>query len=262
MKKFEPKQLLMIDANNLCYRVCWSHRHLTFQGQPVSLLYGFLKSLVWLKKKYSDWSFLIVWDYKSKRRIEESQKGVAEGIIPSAYKETRPDKQQGDVDDAIIDMFEQIDELRSILSMVDCQQVAVKDFEADDVIYTYAMLNRDAGGKSLIVTSDKDYYQMLLDDSVAVFDVMKRNFWTKEKVIEEHGVSLNNGLISVRSQVTVRITLSVQMVGETQPRRNTLKSMEALKVLLKGFGKRSVSTRFLRISIEDIRKARIPKTRF
>ena len=158
------KKLLFIDGNNMSYRTFWTHRHLSNKGVPVSLLYGFFKSLSILKKTHPEYKIVIVWDSKSARRIAESTAATEKGIIPSPYKATR-----GERNEDFKSMFEQMDILKEGLQFTNVQQVHMSGYEADDVIYSYCKSANPDDTDVLVITSDKDYYQAI-QDNVRILD--------------------------------------------------------------------------------------------
>lgn len=181
-------KLLLIDGNNLCYRVFWTHKQLASEidGEtvPTGLLFGFLKSLISFRKKWPDHHPIIAWDGGYSRRRMESEEGVRQGIIPSAYKATRP--RGSEIPEEIQDMFSQMDELKEMLKCVQGQQVWLRGFEADDLICTYAKRNEAQGGTNIIISSDADFYQLLSDNTI-IYDAMKREKWTRERFVLEFG---------------------------------------------------------------------------
>jgi len=169
-------KLLLIDANNLCHRVHWTHKDLTYKGTPVSVLYGFFRSLISFKKRFPDCFTVVVWDGGSKRRKEESKKAVEQKIIPSHYKANR---KKEEISEELQCIFDQVDILKKVLLKVRVFQVSIEGYEADDIIHTYARQNSKAGGESVIITSDHDFYQ-LLDENTCIYDAMKQETWTQE----------------------------------------------------------------------------------
>jgi len=179
------EKLLLIDGNNLAFRVAWSHRDLSYQGTPVAVLFGFFKSLIRFKRDFQDYFTIVVWDAGHDRRDQESLRGVQEGIIDSAYKANRHKEEE--LPPEVQSVLDQISQLREeALPLVKVLQAEVAGCEADDVIYTYAMNNIAAGGQTTIVTSDKDYYQ-LLGKGVSLYDAMKDEIWNRKKFVEEFG---------------------------------------------------------------------------
>ncbi len=65
--------------------------------------------------------------------------------------------------------------------------IEMLDYEADDLIATYARLAREAGARVTIVSSDKDLMQLVSDD-VDMLDTMKMKTIRHAEVIEKFGV--------------------------------------------------------------------------
>jgi DNA polymerase-1 len=65
--------------------------------------------------------------------------------------------------------------------------IEVEDFEADDIIATYARQAREAGGRVTIISSDKDLMQ-LVGGGVEMFDAMKNVRLGPDEVVEKFGV--------------------------------------------------------------------------
>jgi len=178
-----PK-LLLIDGNNMCHRVFWTNQTLSHKGKGTGVLFGFFKQLIHLHKSYPDHFRIIVWDRGYARRLEESQKAVEAGIIPSAYKANR-EKNKPELED----MFEQMNQLRdSVLDMIRCVQVSEKGVEADDIIYTYTKYVQKWHGEAVVVSSDNDFFQALAP-GVTIYDAMKKEVWTEERFNVEVGFS-------------------------------------------------------------------------
>jgi len=175
---------VFIDGNNLAYRVAYTHRPLMYNDKPVSLLYGFYRNLISLRKQYPDSFFCLVWDGGYDRRKSESEKGVEDGIIASGYKSNR--RIASEVPIEVIHMKMQQPELEESLANVRLLQLRVTGCEADDVIYTY--VKRNKGKEITVITSDKDYYQMLWD-RVIVRDAMRDTNTTRDSFTEEYGFS-------------------------------------------------------------------------
>jgi len=66
--------------------------------------------------------------------------------------------------------------------------VEMKNYEADDLIATYARLAREAGARCTIVSSDKDLMQLVIDGKVELFDTMKNKRIGSAEVMEKFGV--------------------------------------------------------------------------
>ena len=181
-----PK-LLLIDGNNMSHRVFWTHQELQYKGRYTGVLFGFFKQLIYLRKKFPDHYMVIAWDRGYARRKAESQAGVAAGIIPSAYKEQR-ETARAEADPKKLEELEslntQMDQLRyEALPLIRCTQAIIDGTEADDIIYSYCQYAHKWGGQAIVVSSDKDFYQVLgIGPEISVHDAMKDELWTAERV--------------------------------------------------------------------------------
>jgi DNA polymerase-1 len=193
-----PK-LLLIDGNNMAHRVFWAKRKrkpdgtssasLSHKGREVDMLFGFMRQLIHLHKKYPHHFRVIVWDAGYERRLRESLEAVEQGLIPSAYKQPRKEAQDEKHDDPDhVSFREQMVELLDALELVRCVQVRIQGQEADDIIYTYARQYAEWEADSVVVSTDHDFYQ-ILDDNTRLYDAMKKELWTKQRFELEFGFS-------------------------------------------------------------------------
>ncbi|MGQ0740676.1 MAG: 5'-3' exonuclease, partial [Alphaproteobacteria bacterium] len=66
--------------------------------------------------------------------------------------------------------------------------VELPNYEADDLIATYARQAREKGARVTIVSSDKDLMQLVADGSIEMLDTMKNRRIATAEVIEKFGV--------------------------------------------------------------------------
>ncbi len=178
---------LLVDGNNLAVRAAFANDGLTNEdGVPTGVHFGVFQSLIFLKKKFIDHQFLIVWDGKSERRMRESKEGVSKKIITSAYKENRD---KGDaMPQPLKDFYSQAPFLQKGIGQTGIPQIRLSNYEADDVIASYSqILKNEKSNDVWVVTSDKDYWQ-ILDDNVSLWDGMKREETTKTSWMKEYGM--------------------------------------------------------------------------
>jgi DNA polymerase-1 len=183
-----PK-LLLIDGNNTCHKVFWamksSKQNLSYSGRAVEVVYGFFKQLISLHKDYPDYFRIVAWDRGYARRLAESEEAVKAGIIPSSYKATRHENDDAEKEEQLENLRVQMDEIYEGLKLVKGLQVAIAGVEADDIINTYVQTYRKWNGQFVVVSSDKDFYQ-LLGNGV----IIRRNesdIWNEERFRTESG---------------------------------------------------------------------------
>ncbi len=85
------------------------------------------------------------------------------------------------------DLRPQFKLIRDAVRAFDIPSIEQKDYEADDLIATYARLASEAGATTTIVSSDKDLMQ-LVGNGVTLYDTMKDKRIGREEVIEKFGV--------------------------------------------------------------------------
>jgi DNA polymerase-1 len=85
------------------------------------------------------------------------------------------------------DLRPQLKLIRDAVRAFDIPSIEQKDYEADDLIATYARLATEAGATTTIVSSDKDLMQ-LVGNGVSLYDTMKDKRIGREEVIEKFGV--------------------------------------------------------------------------
>lgn len=148
---------------------------------------GFLKMLRKLVDEMQPKAIYVVW---------ESGGSARRRSLYSEYKLGRkPEKlnrfyEQEDIPDSELNKQHQLIALLGMLKHVPLNQVYVPDCEADDVI-AYLCCNKFASENKTIVSSDKDFYQ-LLNDKTRIYSLHKKNFVTQEDVLKDYRVSANN----------------------------------------------------------------------
>ena len=96
---------LLIDGNNLAIRSAFANEELSAQsGIPTGVHYGMFQSLIYLREKFPEHKMLVVWDGKSKRRMDESTEAVENGLIKSVYKANR---KKDEPPQPLLDFYEQ-----------------------------------------------------------------------------------------------------------------------------------------------------------
>lgn len=178
---------LMIDGNNMGIRCAFANRELkNSQGVPTGAHFGMFQSIIGLKIKYPDYQFLISWDSKSKRRMDESIAGIEKGIIKEAYKENR---KKGEMPFELVQFYEQSPYLIRGLSKTGIPQIRVHDYETDDVIASYCKQYKvkEDTEDIVVITSDEDYFQ-IVDKNVNIFDGMKQKDVNLNYINKEYGI--------------------------------------------------------------------------
>jgi DNA polymerase-1 len=183
---------VIIDGHNLAYRV--SHalgamkKPLTdAEGNPTSLVFGFLKSLASLKKRFANASIYVVWDGSPQRRIN-----LFEGYkIKRREKRAAERAANGSLNGASVGPESQMSRLRNILPLLGVTQAFNVEEETDDVI-ACLVRGKLKGQRNVILSTDQDFLQLVtLTDIVLSPKVGNRQetLYDRDKVVEEYGVT-------------------------------------------------------------------------
>jgi DNA polymerase-1 len=142
---------VLIDGNNLLYRYYYVRRHMTDpRGNTVSGVLGVLESLNTYSKIFGDSRVYLIWDGD---RCEERLR-----LYPE-YKKNRETMPQNDDKP---DIMRQREVVRKIVDHLPVPQILVPGTEADDII---GMLCRELTGEKIIVSSDRDFFQLVSDST-------------------------------------------------------------------------------------------------
>ncbi|HSJ32176.1 MAG TPA: DNA polymerase I [Longimicrobiales bacterium] len=145
--KTRPR-LFLIDGYALIYRAFFAMIQrplLTTKGENTSAAFGFTRFLIKVRDELQPDYLGVVLDAGNSKRTE---------IYP-AYKATR-DKMPTDLEWSL-------PKIREIIKAFNIPVLALPDHEADDVIGTLAKRAAAAGLEAVIVSGDKDFYQLIGD---------------------------------------------------------------------------------------------------
>ena len=142
--------LVLIDGNSLLNRAFYATKPLTTKdGTPTNAIFGFIKLMLKLIDGTKPDKLIVAFDLKAPTFRHKMYDG---------YKATR--KPMPD------DLAAQIGTLKSLLRSMNIAMCEKEGFEADDLVGTLSHMFPDT--KSIIVTGDKDSYQ-LVDDVTDVY---------------------------------------------------------------------------------------------
>jgi DNA polymerase-1 len=139
-------RIFLIDAYALIYRSYFAfiNRPLTnAQGENTSAPFGFTRFLLDIREKFEPDYLAVVFDAGTSFRDQEYPE----------YKATRekmPD-----------DLRASLPRVRAIVEGFNDAVIELEGYEADDVIGTLALKAKDAGLEAVIVSGDKDFYQLV-----------------------------------------------------------------------------------------------------
>lgn len=145
------KKIIILDGNSLLFRAFYAMPPLkTKKGRYTNAVFGFLSMLYKLLDTYSPQYICVAFD-PSKPTFRHEQ-----------FKEYKAGRAK-----APNELVEQFSLIREVLELHNIKYVEIDGFEADDIAGTIALYAVEQGADVYLVTSDKDYLQ-LIDKNIKV----------------------------------------------------------------------------------------------
>ena len=161
---------LIVDGLNLFTRHYIANPSTNENGESVGGVVGTLGAISILCEKFKPDRVVVVWESGGSLRKRSIFKDYKSGRKPQRLNRYY----SGDIPDTIQNRNRQIEILISIFSNLPIMQLYIRDCEADDVIgYLCKYKLRDQ--RKVIISSDKDYYQ-LLDQKTLIYSPTWKKF--------------------------------------------------------------------------------------
>lgn len=186
-------RVLLVDGLNLFFRNFATMNIINSQGVHIGGLGGFIRSLGTLINQIQPTAMFVIFDgvgssTNRKNLLPEYKSGRNQTRITNWDVFENLD----DEDDAKIN---QIVRLAHYLKCLPIKTVAIDKAEADDIIAYYSdILPKQYNSKVFIVSSDKDFIQLVNDD-VVVYRPTEREYYTKNTIVEKFGVLAENFIL-------------------------------------------------------------------
>jgi len=168
----KEKKLYLIDGNSILYRAYYAIRFLSnSKGFPTNAIFGFISMLRKFMQKENPHYLGIAFDVKGptiRHKVFKDYK---------AHRKPMPE-----------DLVVQVPVVKKVIKAMNIPLFEHENYEADDVL---GSLTREASKRKIstvIVTTDKDIFQ-LVDDLTSVYNPVKDTVLDKKKVKEIFGVS-------------------------------------------------------------------------
>jgi DNA polymerase-1 len=176
--ELERPRLLLLDGHSLAYRAFFAlpvENFSTTDGQPTNAVYGFTAMLINVLRDEKPTHVAVTFDISKSNFRHEAY---------AEYKATRSESPA--------DFKGQVSLVREVLDALRIPVVCVEGYEADDVIATLATQAAALDMDVLIVTGDRDVFQ-LVDDRITVLynsrGVSDMRRMTPDAVQEKYGLS-------------------------------------------------------------------------
>jgi DNA polymerase-1 len=169
---------MVLDGNSLAYRAFFAlpTDMTTASGQVTNSVYGFCSMLLTLMKDHKPDGVIVVFDRKEKTFRHEAAPEY------KAQREAQPDI-----------LYQQMDIIKEMLGVMGIPAIDAAGFEGDDLIATIADKAEQAGENLLIVTGDRDTYQLVRDPYIRVLynkrGVSDYALYDEAGIVERTGVT-------------------------------------------------------------------------
>jgi DNA polymerase-1 len=168
-------ELYLIDGNSLAYRAFFAlpESIATSTGFPTNAIFGFASMLVKILTEFGPKATIVVWD-----RGHSGRKDVYADY--KAQRSSRPDL-----------LKQQWPHLEPLVEAFGYANVGVEGYEADDVIASLAERAKRSGIPVMVVTGDRDAYQ-LVDDGVKIMTTSRgitdTRVYDRAGVLDRYGI--------------------------------------------------------------------------
>ncbi|HET7012624.1 MAG TPA: DNA polymerase I [Streptosporangiaceae bacterium] len=170
--------LLLLDGHSIAYRAFWAlprENFSTTTGQPTNAVYGFTAMLINMLRDETPTHVAVAFD-RSEPTFRHEQY-----VEYKANRDKAPD-----------DFKSQLSLIFEVLDALGIRWLSSPGFEADDVIATLATKAAADGMRVLIVTGDRDAYQLVNDDITVLYlvrGVSEMGRFTPQAVFDKYGLT-------------------------------------------------------------------------
>ena len=149
--------LLMIDGNSMANRAFYGVPHLTnAKGVPTNAVYGFLNTLQSVIERFQPDALFVAFDISKKVFRHERY---------ADYKGTRTGMPE--------DLLTQMPLIKEALGYMNIETFGIEGYEADDIIGTMSAHQTALGGESIILSGDRDLFQLVGEQVTVCFPQSK-----------------------------------------------------------------------------------------
>ena len=181
---------MIIDSLNQFLRSLVVNPTLSPNGQPIGGVCGYLKSLQKLTREIKPDRIVVCWDGQDGSvRRRAHNKNYKEGRKPLRLNWDNFQTEE----ETLKNKLWQMGRLMEYMNNMPVCQLMFDATEADDIISI--VCNELADEQKVIISSDKDFYQ-LANDKTIIYRPVQNQLVNKKKIVDEFGIHPNNFAIS------------------------------------------------------------------
>ena len=186
LKQTPPPELndhiLVIDAMNMLIRSFSLLKAMSPTGHHIGGLVGFLRSLGYVTRIFDPTRVVVVWDGKggsgNRKNIDPNYKAhrATTRITHWGLYDTKQEETEA--------LVGQLFRTKDYLECLPLHQIMMEKLEADDIIAYLAQEASRKKKKMTIISSDKDFLQ-LVDEYISVYAPVKKKTYTPHNIMDE-----------------------------------------------------------------------------
>ena len=181
------KPEIYIDGLNVFMRHFAANPAKSINGQLCGGIVGMLKNIQQLSERFTPCKIVVVWEGGGSLRRKSIDPNYKNGRRPVSLNRS---ELIGDIPDTVENRDFQLKTLIKILYKTPVTQIYTNDCEADDII-AYLCKTKKSDFEKIIVTSDKDYYQ-LMDEKTKIWSPNKRILIDSQYVLDKWKIMSEN----------------------------------------------------------------------
>ncbi|NNN20471.1 MAG: DNA polymerase I [Acidimicrobiales bacterium] len=174
-------KVLALDGNSLAYRAYYGlarQELTTSSGAPTGALHGFMSMLISMLRDQKPDLVVTAFDLPDP---------TFRHVIVTDYKGGRQPTPE--------DLIVQIGQIQEVLGLLNIPVLKVPGYEADDIVATIARSNKLLGGSTIIVTGDRDCFQLVEDPWTKVMYTLKGV--SQVELYDEEGIANRTGVLPI-----------------------------------------------------------------
>ncbi len=170
-------KLLLLDGNSLTYRAFFAvpEDMATRSGQPTGAVFGFTSMLINLVRDHRPDAIAVCFDRRE-----------------PTFRHTAAPEYKAHRDETPATLIDQLGLVRQVLESLSIPAIDCAGFEADDLLATLASGAEQRGDDVLIVSGDRDVYQLVHDPKIRV--LYNRRGVTDYALYDEAGIAERTGV--------------------------------------------------------------------
>lgn len=185
----QMKRLLVIDALNMYFRAYIVNPSLSTNGQPIGGVKGFLGIIQKLIRETKPDEVVVCWDGEGgSQRRKAQDKNYKQGRKP--IRLNRDIRNLSESEEVANKIWQQT-RLVEYLNQLPVMQMMLPAVEADDIISYVCQHSKYKDWQKVIVSSDKDFFQLCVDSTVLYRPIQKQVLNSK-RIVEEFSIHPTN----------------------------------------------------------------------